>query len=141
MVTGGKGGIMEAAAKGAKKGGGITVGVIKEGERFTSNNFTDVEVISGMVRGGSEFIQALTCDALIIIGGGAGTLEEIAIAYQNNKPLIALGKAGGWSEKLAGKYLDERKIVKIKIAKTPKEAVEKAISLAKRDLTHNSHSL
>ncbi|MHB8904052.1 MAG: SLOG cluster 4 domain-containing protein, partial [Patescibacteria group bacterium] len=70
-----------------------------------------------------ELTLVLMCDALIVIGGGAGTLQEIAIAYRNNKPIIALDYLGGWGEKLAGKYLDERKRIFIKSAKTPAEAV------------------
>jgi len=137
VVTGGKGGIMEAAAKGAKEGGGITIGVIKDGKRFVSNNFTDVEVVTGMSTGGSEFVQTLMCDVLIVLGGGAGTLEEMTIAYRNQKPIVILDKTDGWSKKIIGKYIDQRKQIKIAVAKTPKEAVEKAIQLAKKNLHYN----
>lgn len=124
VVTGGKDGIMEAAAKGAKLAGGVTVGVIKGKDRFHSNNYTDIEIISGMTADGfDELTLVLMCDALIVIGGGAGTLQEIVIAYRNNKPIVALDYLGGWGEKLAGQYLDERKKVFIRSAKTPAEAV------------------
>jgi len=52
VITGGKSGIMEAGARGAKKARGLTVGVVKGAKRYTSNNFTDIEVISGMEAGG-----------------------------------------------------------------------------------------
>lgn len=133
VVTGGKGGVMESAAIGAKKANGITVGVIKGNQRFRSNNFTDVEILSGMVADGfDEFLLVNMCDVLITIGGGAGTLEEIVIAYRNKKPIIALEKTGGWADKTVGKYLDERETVKVDSVKTPEEAVEKAIKLAKK---------
>ena len=132
VITGGKGGIMKATAEGTKEGGGVTVGVIKGGKRFTSNNFTDVEVVTGMTTGGSGFIQVLMSDALIVVGGGAGTLEEIVIAYRNKKPIIVLDKTGGWGGKLVRQYVDQRKQVKIGIAKTPKEAVKKTIQLVKK---------
>lgn len=129
VVTGGKDGIMETAAKGAKEASGLTIGVVKGKERFTSNNYIDVEVISGMIADGmDELTLALMCDAVIVVGGGAGTLQEIAIAYRNNKPIVALDNLGGWSEKLANLYLDEREKVLIKSAKSAKEAVNLVLS-------------
>jgi len=133
VVTGGKGGVMESAAIGAKKANGITVGIIKGSQRFRSNNFTDVEILTGMVADGfDEFMLVTMCDVLITIGGGAGTLEEVVIAYRNKKPIIALEKTGGWADKTIEKYLDERETIKVESAKTPEEAVEKAIKLAKK---------
>ena len=129
VVTGGKDGIMEAAAEGAKKAGGLTVGVIKGRDRFLSNQYTDVEIISGMVADGfDELTLVLMCDAFIVIGGGVGTLQEIAIAYRNNKPIIAIDYLGGWGKKLAGKYLDERKKIFIKSANNSEEAVNLVLS-------------
>ena len=133
VVTGGQGGVMESAAKGAKKANGITVGVIKGKQRFRSNNFTDIEILTGMAADGfDEFMLVMMCDALIVIGGGAGTLEEITIAYRNKKPIIALEKTGGWADKTVAEYLDERKIVKVQSLKTPQEAVKTAIKLAEK---------
>jgi len=129
VVTGGKDGIMEAAARGAKIAGGLTVGVIKGRDRFMSNQYIDIEVLSGMIADGfDELTLVLMCDALIVIGGGAGTLQEIAIAYRNNKPIVVIDYLGGWGKKLAGEYLDERKKVIIKSAKNPNEAVNLVLS-------------
>ena len=128
VVTGGKGGVMERSAKGAKKAGGLTVGVISGGKRFKSNKFTDVEILTGMdSKGLDEIFLVLMCDALITIGGGAGTLQEITVAYRNKKPVIILENSGGWSEKIQEEYLDERRTVQIKRAKSPEEAVKLAI--------------
>ena len=133
VITGGKGGIMESAAIGAKKANGMTVGVIKGSQRFRSNNFTDVEILSGMAADGfDEFLLVNMCDVLITIGGGAGTLEEIVIAYRNKKPIIALEKTGGWADKTIPDYLDERETVKVCAVKSPEEAVEKAMEFAKK---------
>lgn len=130
VVTGGKSGIMEAGAKGAKNAGGQTVGVVKGIKRFTSNNFTDIEVISGMEANGfDELLLVNMCDALIVIGGGAGTLEEITIAYRNKKPIVALTTQSGWAKELAGKFLDNRNTVKIEMANSAEEAVEKTLQL------------
>jgi len=133
VITGGKSGIMEAGARGAKKARGLTVGVVKGAKRYTSNNFTDIEVISGMEAGGfDEFLLVNMCDVLIVIGGGAGTLEEMAIAYRNKKPIIALTTQAGWAKELAGKFLDNRNIIKIETANNAEEAVKKTLELLKR---------
>lgn len=142
VITGGKGGIMESTAKGVKQAGGITLGVIKGEKRLTSNRFTDIEIVTGMAFDGlDELLLVLACDALIVLGGGAGTLQEIAIAYRNRKPLVVLENTKGWSQKLCGKYLDERKVVRIQSAKTPPKAVSLALKLARKNLSHHSQPL
>lgn len=135
VVTGGQGGVMESAARGAKQARGLTVGVVNGRQRFRSNQFTDIEILTGMAAAGfDEFLLVTMCDALITIGGGAGTLEEIVIAYRNKKPIIALAGTGGWADKTIEKYLDERETIKVESAQTPEEAVEKAINLVKKTL-------
>ncbi|MDD5050488.1 MAG: TIGR00725 family protein [Candidatus Pacebacteria bacterium] len=133
VVTGGKSGIMESGARGAKKAGGVTLGVIKGKKRFTSNDFTDVEVLSGMEADGfDEVLLVNMCDGFICIGGGAGTLEEITLAYRNNKPVVVLKGTGGWADKLAGAYLDERRKIKIESASDEKNAVDMVLKLCKK---------
>lgn len=130
VVTGGKGGIMEAAARGAKRAGGTTVGIVKGNQRNVANSFTDVEVITGMKADGlDELFLVLMSDSLVVLGGGAGTLQEIAIAYRNKKPIIVLDRMNGWGDKLAGKFVDERRSVKLVRVKTPEAAVTKAVKL------------
>ena len=133
VVTGGKSGIMEAGARGAKAVGGQTVGIVKGKERFSSNDYTDIEVISGMaIDGFDELLLVNMCDALIVIGGGSGTLEEITIAYRNKKPIVALTTQPGWAKELAGRFLDNRKNIKIESAQNAEEAVKKAFLLIKK---------
>lgn len=122
-----------AAARGAKKSNGLTVGITygKDNNIF-EKEFTDVIISTGIDRGGGrEFVLANSCDALIVISGGSGTLTEIAIAYQSNIPIIVITGTKGWADKLADSYLDERKRVKIISANSPQEAVNLAIKLAK----------
>ena len=134
VITGGKGGVMESAACGAHKANGMTIGVVKGKERYTSNRFTDVEILSGMVSDGfDEFLLVNMCDAIIVIGGGAGTLEEITIAYRNKKPIIVLENTGGWADNICGTDLDQRKTVKLEVVSTPEEAVKLAIKSSKKD--------
>ena len=121
-----------AAARGAKQGGGITVGVTygKGKNIWDKAGNTDVLISSGLERGGGrEFVLVNSCDAIIIISGGSGTLTEAAIAYQLNIPIVALAGTGGWADKLADTYIDERQRFKVVPAATPKEAVALAIRL------------
>lgn len=130
VITGGKSGIMETAARGARSVGGMTVGVVKGPGRRTSNDFIDVEVISGSAAAGlDEFLVIGMSDGAILLGGGAGTLEEIAIAYRNKKPIVAIKGTGGWAEKLADLYLDERQLQKIFVEETALGAVTKLMSV------------
>jgi len=121
-----------AAAKGAKRYNGITVGITYgKGKNIFNKTDTDIIISTGIEKGGGrEFVLVNSCDVIIAISGGSGTLTEIAIAYQSNIPIIVIENTGGWSEKLSGKYLDERQRVKIISAKNPKEAVETAIKEA-----------
>ena len=127
-----------AACRGAKKANGLTIGVTYgKGLNIYEKN-VDVVIASGLERGGGrELVLVLSCDAIIALNGGSGTLTEIAIAYQANIPVVVLKNSGGWSEKLAGQYLDNRKRMKIETAKTPEEVVKKAIQLAIKELCKN----
>jgi uncharacterized protein (TIGR00725 family) len=122
-----------AAARGAKSAGGLTVGVTygKGKEIWDKDNLTDVLIVTGIDRGGGrEFVLVNSCDAVILISGGSGTLTEAAIAYQANIPLIALTGTGGWADKLAGEYIDARERVLVLPASTAEEAVSLAIKAA-----------
>lgn len=119
-----------AAARGAKRKGGTTVGVTygKGKDIWDKEGNTDVIVVTGIERGGGrEFVLVNSCDAIIAISGGSGTLTEIAIAYQSNIPMIALTGVGGWSERLAGQFVDARERRRVLAAATPEEAVEIAV--------------
>jgi hypothetical protein len=123
-----------AAARGAKKANGLTVGVTygRGKDIWDKGRNTDVIISSGLERGGGrEFVLVNSCDAIIIISGGSGTLTEAAIAYQLNIPVVSIIGTGGWADKLAETYIDQRKRVRVVSAKTPKQAVGLAIKLCK----------
>lgn len=123
------------AARGAKEAGGMTVGVTygKSKDIWEKEGFTDILIVTGLERGGGrEFVMVNSCDAIIAISGGSGTLTEVAIAYQANIPVVVMSNTGGWAEKLGGTYIDARNRVKIEIATTPKEAVVKALELSRQ---------
>jgi hypothetical protein len=123
-----------AAARGAKDGNGVTVGVTynKGMDIWDKDGNTDVIVCTGMERGGGrEFVLVNSCDAVITVSGGSGTLTEMAIAYQSNIPIVAIVGTNGWSDKLADQFIDSRERVKVIAAKTAKEAVDTCLEILK----------
>lgn len=117
------------AAKVATKNGGITIGVAGGKNKKIFGKFRPTVLInSGLeIGGGREFTLVLSCDVIIAISGGSGTLTEMAIAYQAGIPIIVVDKFGGWAEKLSDKFIDDRNRLKCISAKTPEEALNKAI--------------
>lgn len=119
------------AAIEASKNGGITVGITygKKGDVYGDFRPTVLIPCGLELGGGREFTLILSCDVIIAISGGSGTLTEMAIAYQANIPIITVDKFGGWAKKLSNKYIDERERLKCLSAKTPKEALKKALKV------------
>jgi uncharacterized protein (TIGR00725 family) len=66
-------------------------------------------------------------DAVILVGGGSGTLSEAAFAWQLGKPVVALTPAGGWGARLAGARIDDRRGDQVLAAAEPREAVRLAL--------------
>jgi uncharacterized protein (TIGR00725 family) len=90
MVCGGLGGVMEAACRGAKSKRGVTIGLLPGLDRSAANGWVDVAIPTGLgeLRNG---LIVRACDALIAIGGGEGTLSEIALALRDGRPVIGIG--------------------------------------------------
>jgi hypothetical protein len=90
VVTGGLGGVMEAACRGARSAGGTTLGILPGDDRGAANPYVDVAVATGMgeLRNG---LVVRSADGLVAIAGGAGTLSEIALALKAGKPVAGIG--------------------------------------------------
>ena len=129
-----KAGIIEAVARGVKRKNGMLVGFLVGSDKSRAMKYVDIAIPTGMWYGGREYVLVLACDTVIVIGGGSGTLNEMTIAYQNNIPMVALAGSGGWADEFKGRYLDWRKRIRVEIAETPAEAVEKAINMANKKL-------
>ena len=123
------------AAKEASKNGGITVGVAGGKNKKIFGEYRPTVLInSGQeIGGGREFNLVLSCDVIIAISGGSGTLTEMAVAYQAGIPIVTIDKFGGWAEKLSDQYFDDRKRIKCEKASNAKEALELAISLVNKN--------
>lgn len=89
VVCGGRGGVMEGVCRGAKSEGGLTIGILPGEERSTANRYVDI-VIPTCLGTARNRIVATCGEAAIAIGGGFGTLSEIAFALERKLPVIAL---------------------------------------------------
>jgi uncharacterized protein (TIGR00725 family) len=102
LVCGGLGGVMEAACRGARQRGGITVGLLPGADRADANAWVTLALPTGL----GEVRNALVvraADAVIAVGGGWGTLSEIALALRAQLPVIGVGT---WELARAGSRVD-----------------------------------
>ena len=122
LITGGLGGVMEAASRGASEAGGLSVGILPQDDASFANPYCDVVIPTGMGLT-RDFLNALSADGIIIVGGGSGTLSEVCAAYMHKKPMVAIRGMGGSVAPYVDGYVDHRKNVRIEGADTPQEAV------------------
>jgi uncharacterized protein (TIGR00725 family) len=113
VVTGGLGEVMEAAARGAKAGGGTTIGILPGQSRGDANQWIDHAVVTGVGHARNLAVVA-SGDAVIAVGGKWGTLAEIGFAHVLGRSVVILEP--GWE--LEG----------VLRAGSPEEAVELALS-------------
>jgi hypothetical protein len=122
VVTGGLGGAMAAACRGAKDGAGTTIGILPSDDRADANPWVDVAVPTGLGEGRNALVVR-AADAVVAVAGEFGTLSEIALALRLGKPVIGLGT---WELARDGRPVDA-----IVVAVTPAEAADTAVALAK----------
>lgn len=89
LVCGGMGGVMEAACRGAKAAGGLTIGILPGPDRSGANEFVDIAIASGIGEARNLAIIR-TSDVLIAVGGSYGTLSEIGFARKMGKKVVGL---------------------------------------------------
>ena len=94
VVTGGLGGVMEAACRGARSRRGRTLGILPGEDREAANGWVEIAVATGLgeLRNG---LVVRASDALVAVGGGHGTLSEIAFALKLGRPVVGLGTWAG----------------------------------------------
>lgn len=130
LITGGGPGVMEAACRGAKRANGITIGFLATRDvAAEANEYLDIAIPTGMGYDVRSSLAVRSSDAVILIGGGNGTLGEASIAYLEHKPLIVVTGTGGWADRLAdtlydGKYFDERRNIEVLFTSSLEHAVD-----------------
>ncbi len=120
LITGGLGGIMEAASRGAAEAGGIVIGIIPSMDERDANRHVTVPMPTGL-GDARNLLVARSAGGVIAVGGRIGTLSEIVFALKAGRPVVGLGT---WE-------LDETRLGTAGIvkAKDPADAVEKILAL------------
>lgn len=137
LLCGGRGGVMEAACRGHHEGRKgrpgaecVTIGLMPGADHTEANAFVDIVIPTGLGLARNAIV-ACGSQALIAIAGGSGTLSEISLAWQMDRPVAALASSGGWAARLAGVRLDEKREDTVFLADSPEDAIAhliKAIS-------------
>ena len=128
LITGGLGGVMAAASHGAHDANGLTVGIIPQNDATLANEFCDI-VIPTWIGLARDFLNALTADGVIIVGGASGTLSEVCASYMYKKPMVVIRNLQSSIDPYVDGFLDHRENIKIIGSDTPQDAVKKILEL------------
>jgi len=120
VVCGGLSGVMEAVCRGARREGGLTIGIIPSDEKNDANPYVQIPIVTGMGMGRNVMLVK-TADVIIAVGGEFGTLSEIAHALNIGKKVIGLRT---WHLEKAR----DRPISNLIVASDPKQAVDIAMA-------------
>jgi uncharacterized protein (TIGR00725 family) len=123
VLCGGLGGVMEAACRGAKSAGGLTIGVLPGRDRRDANPYVDIPIVTGMGEARNVIVVS-SAQSVIAVSGGYGTLSEIAHSLKLGIPVVGLStwhlRKDGWDEHRG-----------VTAATDPADAAQKALALAK----------
>jgi uncharacterized protein (TIGR00725 family) len=123
VVCGGGLGVMTAVCRGAQDAGGQTVGLLPGGDRTAGNPYLSVALPTALGEG-RNLLLVRASDALVAVGGGFGTLSEIALALRAGVPVVGLAT---WGLTLSGEPVPA-----FPVAQGPEEAARLALDSAKR---------
>lgn len=107
-ITGGRTGVMEGVARGARIEGGISVGILPSADNSDSNEFNTINIPTGMGYTRNA-LNIYAADVVLIVGGSTGTLNEMTFAWMYDKPMYAIEGSGGYGEQWIGRAFDDRK--------------------------------
>ena len=123
LICGGRGGVMEAACRGAHNQGGVTIGILPGVSAAEANPYVTIPIVSGLGEARNTIIIR-SAQAVIAIGGGYGTLNEIAFALCLGVPVVC---QSSWTL-----TRPDGTAAPLRHAATPQEAVQLALSLARQ---------
>lgn len=110
VVTGGQGGVMSAALRGAKSSSSYqhadTIAILPGSTTADANAYADIVIPTGLGHHRNGIVAL--ADAVVAVGGGAGTLHELAAAWEARRPIVVLEGVSGVSAGLAGTLVDRR---------------------------------
>jgi len=121
VVCGGLTGVMEAVCRGARKEGGLTIGIIPSDNKNDANPYVQIPIVTGMGMGRNVMLVK-SADVIIAVGGEFGTLSEIAHALNIGKTVIGLRT---WHLEKAR----DKPIPNLIVASDPKQAVDIAMRM------------
>lgn len=90
VVTGGLGGVMEAASRGARSRLGSTIGILPGPDPDAANGWVELPIATGLGEGRNVVVVA-AARGVVAVGGGYGTLAELALALRAGKPVVGIG--------------------------------------------------
>jgi hypothetical protein len=90
LICGGLGGVMEAASRGAYENGGVAIGILPGYDPSDGNRYLNFVIPTGLGHARNAVIAA-AADGMIALGGGHGTISEVALALKMGKPVAAIG--------------------------------------------------
>lgn len=118
LLNGGRStGVMDASAKGAKRFGGITVGILPDNSIQRASKYIDIPICTGVGEARNN-INVLSSDIIIALPGKAGTISEIALALKNGKTVILLNNPLG---SIFNEYIEKNLLF---LSRTPQEAIK-----------------
>ncbi len=123
LICGGRGGVMEAACRGAKSASGLTIGILPGTNRSEANSYVDIPIVTGIGEARNAIITR-TAQVVVAIGGSYGTLSEIGFALGFGVPVVGLGT---WEVRREG-----HPPAPIIYTATPDEAAARALALARQ---------
>ncbi len=125
LISGGLGGVMEAASRGARGAGGTTIGVLPGERAEDANEFVDIPIVTGMGQA-RNIVNVLSGEVVVALRGEGGTLSEIAVALRSRIPVVAVD---AW-----------REIDGVRVVDSAEAAAELALHLARAGRTAGERS-
>lgn len=132
VATGGLGGIMDAALHGARASSryreGDTIAFLPTYSEEGVSVAADIVLRTGLQHA-RNVVMVASADVVLAIGGRAGTLTELALAWELSRPVIVIGTSPGWAAELAGRALDDRRPDVVRGPLAPREGAQLASEL------------